>query len=298
MIKKAYRQISDFLETMRDNNTSTFAAGAAFFVFLSIIPVMIIVISILPYTRISGELLTSVSAALLPSSVAGFLADMLTEFESKSVAVISLSALTALWISGKGVFALINGLNAVNHVKERRPWVILRLRASGMTVMLLALMLVSLIILVLGNILNRLLTRFIPDFALVLQLLLHFRFLFVWAFFTFFFQLIYFVLPSKHMIFKEQFPGALFSGVGWSVFSWGFSLYLEYFNAYSLYGSLATVIVGLIWLYFCMYILLTGAQINIYFQPMFKAIAEARRKKRELKKNGKTPSLGEKQESV
>jgi membrane protein len=53
------------------------------------------------------------------------------------------------------------------------------------------------------------------------------------------------------------------------------------------YGSLTTIIIGMIWLYFCMYILLTGAQINRYFQPLFIAVDQHRYKKKQHKKEVK-----------
>ncbi|MBR1470935.1 MAG: YihY/virulence factor BrkB family protein [Lachnospiraceae bacterium] len=281
---RLYQQFMDFLKTMKENNTSSFAAGAAFFVFLSIIPIVLLVCSILPLTNISQDMLAAVIQGLIPAEVAIFFDSVILEFSGQSATVISIATIITLWTAGKGLFALINGLNAVNRVTEMRNFLILRIRASFYTFLMIIVMVFSLIVLVFGNLLNSLLTKFIPNFNILLQMVLHFRFLFVWAFFTLFFQVLYTMLPSKPMIFKEQFPGALFASVGWSVFSWGFSRYMDYFNSFSIYGSLTTIIIGMIWLYFCMYILLTGAQINIYFQPLFHAINKAQQKKKHAKK--------------
>ncbi|MBO6205323.1 MAG: YihY/virulence factor BrkB family protein [Lachnospiraceae bacterium] len=279
-----FQQFLKFLRVMKENNTSSFAAGAAFFVFLSIIPIVILVCSILPYTNISQDMLAAVIEGLIPASVAIFFDSVILEFRDQSVAAISLATIITLWVAGKGMFALINGLNAVNRVSEQRNWVVLRIRASVYTCLMIAVMIFTLVIMVFGNYVNQWFTRMIPDFNSVLQMVLHFRFLFVWAFFTFFFQMMYTVLPSKHMVFREQFPGALFASIGWSLFSWAFSTYLEYFVNFSIYGSLTTIIIGMIWLYFCMYILLTGAQINLYFQPLFIAVNQHRSKKKQQKK--------------
>jgi len=226
-----------------------------------------------------------------------FLDSVILEFRDQSVATISVATIITLWTAGKGLFALINGLNAVNRVNEQRNWFILRLRSSLYTCLMIAIMLFSLVILVFGNYLNQWFIRRIPDFNIVLQMAIHFRFLFVWAFFTVFFQLLYTVLPSKRMRFGEQFPGALFSSVGWSLFSWGFSKYLDIFDDFSIYGSLTTIIIGMIWLYFCMYILLTGAQINIYFRPFFAAIRQCREGNREQKRVEKQEKKLQKKQS-
>ena len=292
-----FQQFLKFLRVMKENNTSSFAAGAAFFVFLSIIPIVILVCSILPYTNISDDMLAAVIEGLIPASVAIFIDSIIIEFRDQSVAAISLATIVTLWVSGKGLFALINGLNAVNRVSEQRNWVVLRIRASVYTCLMIAVMIFTLVIMVFGNYVNEWFTRMIPDFNSVLQMVLHFRFLFVWAFFTFFFQMLYTVLPSKHMVFREQFPGALFASIGWSLFSWAFSSYLDYFDDFSIYGSLTTIIIGMIWLYFCMYILLTGAQINLYFQPLFVAIEQHRKKKKQRKKAVKMERKEQKKQS-
>ena len=65
--------------------------------------------------------------------------------------------------------------------------------------------------------------------------------------------------------FRHHFLGAAFSAVGWLVYSWIFSLYIEHFANYSLiYGGLAAIVVFMLWLYMCMQILLIGAEINAY----------------------------------
>ena len=75
---------------------------------------------------------------------------------------------------------------------------------------------------------------------------------------------IYAYVPDRKQRFKEQIPGAVFSAVGWSILSWGISMYLYYGNPYGIYGSLSVIIVVLLWMYFCMYIVLAGAYLNQY----------------------------------
>ena len=63
---------------------------------------------------------------------------------------------------------------------------------------------------------------------------------------------------------KHQIPGSVFSAVGWQVISLIFSVYLDIFEGFStMYGSLTTIILVMLWLYFCMYMILLGGVINI-----------------------------------
>ena len=59
------------------------------------------------------------------------------------------------------------------------------------------------------------------------------------------------------------------------MFSLGFSLYLDYFDGMSnMYGSLTTLILVMLWMYFCMYIVLIGAEINAYFEDKFRRLQQ------------------------
>ncbi|HPF29163.1 MAG TPA: YihY/virulence factor BrkB family protein [Lachnospiraceae bacterium] len=273
MIRKIFRVISRFGTSMKENNTSSFAAGTAFFTFLSLIPILIMICSILPFTNATQEVLVNLLDDFLPMDVIEMCRQILEEIYDKSVAVISVSAIATIWAAGKCVFSLMNGLNAVNKVIEKRNFFVLRIWSSIYTIAFILMTVFSLVIMVYGNVVNDLLIKKIPDFHVILQVALHFRFVFVWAFFTLFFQIIYTIMPNKKMKFREQFPGALCASIGWSVFSGAFSIYVNSYNAFSMYGSLTTIIVGMMWLYFCMYIIFVGAQINVYFQPAFHMVS-------------------------
>ena len=53
------------------------------------------------------------------------------------------------------------------------------------------------------------------------------------------------------------------------IVSWIFSVYLDIFKGFSsMYGSLTTIVLIMLWLYFCMYILLFGGEVNVILQDM------------------------------
>lgn len=72
----------------------------------------------------------------------------------------------------------------------------------------------------------------------------------------------YSILPNNELTWKEHYPGAVFTSVFWTLYSFGFSIYVDYFGGFSMYGSLTTIIIVMIWLYFCMYIFFCGALVN------------------------------------
>ena len=74
----------------------------------------------------------------------------------------------------------------------------------------------------------------------------------------------YTVRPKCKIKIRTQIPGAAIVALVWYLYSTFFSIYINNFNAYSMYGSLSVVIVVLFWLYACMYILFLGEQFNYY----------------------------------
>ena len=81
-----------------------------------------------------------------------------------------------------------------------------------------------------------------------------------------FFLMVYKMLPNRKASVKNQFPGSIMSAVGWSLLSFGISVYVDYFNGFSMYGSLTTIILVMMWLYFGVYILLVCAEVNKMYE--------------------------------
>ena len=77
------------------------------------------------------------------------------------------------------------------------------------------------------------------------------------------FWLMYIFVPNRKVKFRTQIPGAAFAAIGWYVLSWAFSIYLDVFKNFSvIYGSLTSIMLLMIWVYWSMYVLLLGAEIN------------------------------------
>ena len=85
---------------------------------------------------------------------------------------------------------------------------------------------------------------------------------FIFGYFTDFGMWMIKDIPNEKLKVREQLTGAMFSAIVWSIFSWGFSLYVERDGVGSVYGSLSIIILIMIWMYFCMYIIFVGAYIN------------------------------------
>lgn len=279
MIRKLYVISRDCSAQMKKQNISAYASSMAFFLFLSLVPMLIVICSVIPYTPLTEENLVTAVTDFTPTMLDPVVESLIAEVYDKSAGILSIAVLATVWSAAKGVLALIRGLNAINGVDEHRNYILLRLVASVYTLIMLIGIILSLFIMVFGNQLVDLALHRIPQLQYVVSFAMNFRFLFAWAILTFLFCIVYAFVPNQKMRMSEQIPGATFSAVGWSVFSWGFSLYIGTPGSYSIYGSLSIIVIIMIWLYFCMYILMIGAYLNRYFRPINKVLFD--RKKNE-----------------
>lgn len=270
MPRKLYEVIRGFTKQVSQDNVSAHAASTAFFLFLSLIPLLMLLCAILPYTPVTESMLMQFVVDLTPHSADGLMVYLVGEVYDQSAGVISAAAVVTVWIAAKGTLALMRGLNAVNGVTEGRNYFVLRIEACLYTVLMLAAMVLTLVILVFGNKVAKICFRGFPGLELLVRPFMHIRFLPVWLILTAVFAIIYTYVPKRKTRVRYQLPGALFAAVAWSVFSWGFSVYVDRFNGFSMYGNLTTIIIIMLWLYFCMYLLLVGANINRYLFPAMK----------------------------
>lgn len=261
-----------FSRQVQEDNLNAFASSCAFFIFLSIIPIIVLLLAILPYTPINSDLILDWIENYLPAGTGVIFSTIITEAYSKSVGLISVAAITTLWSAGKGVNSLITGFNAIDKVRDKRNSMILRLFSSLYTLIFLVAIVVLLLVVVGGNVVERFILGYIPALSKVFGMLVNFRSLISIVMMTLLFMVCYAFLPYKKHKFREQIPGAIFSALGWTVFSFFFSFYVERFNAFSMYGSLTTIIVLLFWLYCCLYIVFIGANLNHYFRPVIAVL--------------------------
>lgn len=271
-MRKMFGIFRDFTRQLTKDNISAFASGTAFFFFLSLMPTLIMICSLLPLTSLTEKDLVAAMVEVMPDFLDSLIVLLVRQMYQQSVRILPLAVIVMLWSSGKGMMALMLGLNAVNDVKETRNYFLLRLEATLYMIITVVALLASLTLSVFGDTVVKAIYSLFPDIGYLLVMLIRFRFLFILGLLAVVFTITYTYVPNKKMKLRHQIPGAIFSAIGWSGFSFGFSVYVEYFHGMSVYGSLSTIIIMMFWLYFCIYILLIGANLNRYFRPLIRLI--------------------------
>ncbi len=243
----------------------------SFYLILAIFPLLLFLVSLL------GVILQQSGAALhqalehylirvAPASAPGVIDSTLAGIRrGSSGGTLSLSLVFSLWVASSGFAAVIDALNAAYDVKETRPWWKQRLVALGLTFGIVLLLAAALILLGYGD-----------RIPLWLSGRLHFgsawfavgwnvlKWLLLLGFLLMAFNVLYIYAPNvERRRWHWLMPGTVL-GVGlWLLVSYGFKLYLGFFNTYNLtYGSIAAVIILLLWLYLSGIAMLVGGELN------------------------------------
>lgn len=242
------------------------AANAGFFIVLSVFPALLLMLSLLRYTRLEvGDLLELLSS-ILPEALWDTAEELIiSTYQSTSASVVGVSAATALWSASRGIHGLLGGLNAVYDVTESRGYFYARAISLLYTFAFLMVMLLTLGLHVFGSSLIGLLTMIDNPVLIFLVDIIDLRFFLLLILQTLVFTLMFMALPDKPNRFWESLPGGLLASTGWLIFSDLYSIYVENFSGYAnVYGSVYAVALSMLWLYCCLSILFYGGVLNRY----------------------------------
>lgn len=267
-IKGYVNEINEFSQLCKENHLDSHSAAAAFFMFVSIIPFFIVFLLIIPFTPVDYDTILNFIKSILPERIDYYAEEIVKQLSNQSVSALFVSAIVAMWSSSRALLTIKAGFNEIRGALEKKNYFALRLNAVFYTFLLI----VSVLLLFILNVVFTGVIRYlrvvlnidiVEDFKQV-HLLVILRPLITIAVAFLVNLYFYTVLPKDKIKVKSQIPGAAIVALVWYLYSTLFSIYINNFNAYSMYGSLSVVIIVLFWLYACMYILFLGGQFNYY----------------------------------
>lgn len=253
-----------FMDRIQRDRLDSTAAHSAYFIIISFLPFCAFILTLLQQIEVESEPLITGLLTSLPASVGIYLEGLMAESLPAS-SIMSVSILTFIWSASSGMVAMIKGLETVYEVKEKRGYLAMRLTAIMYLLAFSVILVLTAVTLVFGQtIYDKLLSQ--SPHALVV-LLLKSKSLVGFFVLVIFFTLMYNAIPRKKIKFINNLLGAVFSALGWVLFSYFFSVFVENFSNYSvIYGSLATLIVLMFWLFTCMYIIFLGAEVAMWLE--------------------------------
>ena len=267
--------IQEIARKLTKDNLTGYAAQSCFYIILSIFPCLLLLMSLFKFLPLTEDALLLMLKGVIPVQLEPFLVSIIEDlYDNSSAALTSITTVATIWAAGKGFLAIMQELNIIYDTQKKRNWLLQRLMSTVYTIALLVLIIATLLLLVFGNQLIGLIEVFIPRLAVILSAILNNRMI---------------LFPTRKSSITKEFPGAVFSAVGWYGFSYCYSLYVAHSPNFSyMYGSLTTLIFALVWIYVCMLILFFGAELNTLIasqtlRPLLPKFSRKKKKEAERK---------------
>ncbi|MDO5522248.1 MAG: YihY/virulence factor BrkB family protein [bacterium] len=267
-IKRLYQMVREIMTDMNEAYVAVFSAQAAFFMILSFFPFIMFLLTLIQYIPLGDTMLLARFYDMIPDAVQSTIILIVKELRSNATTTVtSITAITTLWSASKGFLGLVRGLNSVYHIKETRNYIKLRLISTVYTLVFTVLIIITLMILVFGNQIYTLFFNYFPELSDIALFVMSVRAAVSLTLLTLFFLLMFVFIPDRKTKILYELPGALIAAAGWLIFSFGYSFYIDNLAGFSsTYGSLTAMVLLMLWVYFCMYILFIGAELNVFMQ--------------------------------
>ena len=197
-------------EKYTEDEISVYAAQASFFIVLSAVPFIMVLLSaiqLIPAVS-KADLLTAL-IAILPETLKAAIFSIINDLFTRSPGrMLSLTALLALWSASKGMLSMNRGFNRIYGYHGRRGYLLSRLICTGYTVLFVAACVLSLTLLVFGTTLQALVVRLFPVLAEITLYIISFRQLLSLTILTLIFAGLYTFIPDKKQKISSQLPGS------------------------------------------------------------------------------------------
>lgn len=266
-VRAWWHALRDAGKAYMSNHLGDRAATLTYYSVLAVFPGLIVLVSLLGVLGNQGTVdgLLRIIDSLGPSSAVDTLRgplDQIVEHSSRAGVALVFGALLALYSASGYIGAFIRATNEIWVVEDERPFWKLRPLQVLITLTVVAVVAVLLFALVLsGPLADAVGSELgIGDTALKAWSIAKWPLLFVVVVFAI--ALLFRISPdTRHEGMRWLLPGSALATVLWLLASAGFSTYVSHFGSYSnTYGSLAGIIVFLIWLWLSNSAILLGAQ--------------------------------------
>ncbi len=258
------RQFRELTRRIGAYQVPIYAGNAAFFIVLAVFPALMLVFSLLQFTPYTVADFAALMEDVLPGALSPLVTYLTDEVHALNAgAVIPITAVAMLWSASRGILGVLNGVNAIYGASETRSYLAKRIIALVYMILFIIGIVLTLVLYVFGKKIQAMINARIPALADATIFIMQFKYVVILAYLTLLFTLVFKVFPNTRTKFIQCLPGAVLASLGWLGFSALFTVYIDHFSNYSVvYGSLTTIIVTMVWLYFCLCILFFGGVVN------------------------------------
>jgi len=269
-----YFFIKEIRTRYRYHSLSAYGAQLAYFFLLSLFPFLIFLIGVFSFFSVSLQGAINLLATIAPKEVIIIIKDYIELLPKRNTNLLSISFLITVWSASRGVNSLILALNRAYGIKAKRGFFKKRMLAILYTLLVALSIVLVLTIPNMGMDFMLWISKYIGLTDLFITIWRYLRWVIVIGILFSVIGSLYFVAPNVKLRFIEVIPGTVFALFGWIIISLGFSFFVNNFRDFEIiYGSLAAIVVLMIWLYLSGIILILGGEINSIY-VVFKSEKE------------------------
>ncbi|MET6998182.1 YihY/virulence factor BrkB family protein [Chitinophaga defluvii] len=263
-----YAVIKFFLKETKDTSLGDRAAAISFNFLLAIPPFFIFLFTLVPFIPMKNVEATLYDLALdlTPNyNIYLIIRDMIHDFlYTHRNGLLSIAFLAGFFYSSNGVMGIMRSFNKSKPGFRQRKWWQNRIMALQLTTILVLLLLITVaLIIAQGTVLRYIFNELNIENTFVRSIIDVARWVLIILLFFFINSFIYRFGPATTKRWKFITAGATFSTVFMILVTLGFSYFVNNFGAYNkIYGSIGTILILMLWIYFNSFILLVGFELN------------------------------------
>ncbi|MES1041234.1 MULTISPECIES: YihY/virulence factor BrkB family protein [Peribacillus] len=263
-MNKSIKFSKNLIKEIKEDRVTGLAAEQAYYYLLALFPLLILLLSLLPYLNIDIQTALDTIKTFMPAATMEVIEkNIINILSERNGGLLTFGFLGTIWSASNGMNAFIHSMNIAYDVEETRNFIKARLISIILTLGLVVAFIVMLGLPVFGKVIIDLVQQVIPipeETQILFSLL---RWVIAVVVISLVLAFLYRFAPNKSFPIKHVIPGAVTATVLWLGISLGFSFYVSNFANYSsTYGSLGGVIILMLWLYLSGLIFVIGGEIN------------------------------------
>lgn len=256
------------------------AAQMAYYFLFAMLPMTIFIAGIFQLLPIPEDKIIEFVSAIAPEDVSLFLISFFeTTMGEPQVVLLSFGFIVAIWSASTGVNAMLFAINDAYGTVQNESFFKRKFKSICIAFGMIFSVAGTLVIFVSGRqISNYLMEKFEVSFQLATSgVILSCVALIILLFIVF--VMLYWIGPARKVKISYILPGAVFASVAWVISSLVFSYYADHFaNFTSSYGSVAGIMMLMIWFYITGIILTLGGCLNAFIEHTLKMKHDGQRK--------------------
>jgi membrane protein len=258
-----------FVQQIKKGSLNQRAAAISFNFIMALPPACIFLFSLVPLFPVADQFYNEVNSfvreitpnAATRDAVENFLADF---FKRPKNSLLSIGFLTSLYFSSNAVLGIIHSFNQSIHEKESKAFFAYRWKAIRLTFVIILIFIASILLLITqGALFNWLLLLLKIDSVFIKWLIIIVRWVVIVGLFFYSIAFIYRHAPSVEKKWKLISPGSIVASALIILFTFMFSYWINNFATYTIYGSIGTILILMIFVNFISLVLLIGFELNL-----------------------------------